>query len=164
MRIHRGVVLVPLAILGILVFSGAEPPPALTVSGEVPKPLSLTVADLAKLPRQTVRARDHGGKESDFEGVQLVEVLKASGVKFGQDLRGPALANYLVVEASDGYRAIFALPELDPEWTDRVVLLADRRDGKPMTAPEGPLRVVVPDEKRHGRWVRMVVTLRVAKS
>jgi DMSO/TMAO reductase YedYZ molybdopterin-dependent catalytic subunit len=133
------------------------------VGGEVPKPLELTADDLAKLPRKTVRDKDPDGKESAYEGVPLVELLQAAGVKFGHDLRGPALATYLVVEASDGYRAVFALPELDPASTDRVVLLADRRDGSPLDARDGPLRVVVPGEKRHSRWVRQVVSLKVGR-
>lgn len=133
----------------------------LRVTGDVSSPLNLSIAEFAKLPRQTVRAKDHAGKEADFDGVALVEVLKRAGVKFGADLRGPALAQYLVVEASDGYRAVFALPELDPASTDRVVLLADRRDGKALSSTEGPLRVVVPSEKRHSRWVRQVKSLKV---
>ena len=145
-----------------------DPPPTsevvLSVGGEVPRPSKLTAPEFAQLPRQTVRAKDHEGKEADFEGVPLVEVLKASGVKFGQDLRGPALATYLIVEAADGYRAVFALPELDPAFSDRVILLADRRDGKPLAGKEGPLRVVVPGEKRHGRWVRQVIALKIRRA
>jgi DMSO/TMAO reductase YedYZ molybdopterin-dependent catalytic subunit len=136
----------------------------LRVEGEVPRPLVLTAAQLAQLPRQTVRATDSGGKEFEFDGIALVELLKAAGVKFGGDLRGPALATYLVVEATDGYRAVFALPELDPECTDRVVLLADRRDGKPLDDEQGPLRVIVPGEKRHSRWVRQVIALRIGRA
>ncbi len=143
------------------------PPPAsavvLSVGGEVPRPLKLTAAEFARLPRQTVRAKDHEGKEADFEGIPLVELLNASGVKFGQDLRGPALASYLVVEAADGYRAAFALPELDPAFSDRVILLADRRDGKPLPGKEGPLRVIVTGEKRHARWVRQVIALKIGR-
>jgi DMSO/TMAO reductase YedYZ molybdopterin-dependent catalytic subunit len=136
----------------------------LGVTGDVPTPLKLTGADLAGMSRKTVRAKDHQGKEAEFEGVPLVEILTAAGLKFGNDLRGPALAKYLVVEASDGYRAVFALPELDPAMTDRVVLLADRRDGKPLAGNEGPLRVVVTGEKRHARWVRQVVSLKVGRA
>ena len=66
------------------------------------------------------------------------------------------MALYLLVEAADGYRVVFALPELDPAFTERVVLLADHRDGQPLTPAEGPLRLVVPDEKRQARWVRQV--------
>src|SRR5262249_10815519 len=98
------------------------------------------------------------------EGVPLFEILKAAGVPFGTDLRGPALASYLVVEASDGYRVVFALPELDPAFTDHIVLLADRRDGKPLEGEEGALRLVVLGEKRHARWVRKVVALRIRRA
>jgi DMSO/TMAO reductase YedYZ molybdopterin-dependent catalytic subunit len=136
----------------------------LKVVGEVPRALTLTADDLAKLPRQTARAKDRDGKEAVFEGVALIEILKSAGVKFGHDLRGPALAAYLVVEASDGYRAVFALPELDPDFHDGQVLLADRRDGRPLNATEGPLRVIVPGEKRHSRWVRQVITLRIGRA
>lgn len=136
----------------------------LSISGEVERPLKLTAVDLAKLPRRTVSAKDHGGKEASFEGVELGEVLKLAGVKFGEALRGKSLALFLVVDARDGYRAVFALPELDHAFTDRVILLADRRDGKPLTESEGPLRIVVPDEKRPARWVRQVISLTIRRA
>jgi len=150
-------------LLGTLAQPSAEPDARLVVAGAVPKPLELTVQDLEKLPRQAVRAREHDGSEVEFEGVPLFEVLKAAGVTFGADLRGPALADYLVVEAADGYRVVFALPELDPASTDRPVILADRRAGRPLEKREGPLRIVMPGEKRHSRWVRQVVALKVAR-
>ena len=108
----------------------AQPRAVVSVKGEVEHPLELTEAEFAKLPRQMVHAKDHDGKEADYEGVAVVELLKAAGVKLGQDLRGKALARYLIVEASDGYRAVFALPEIDPAFSERVILLADRRDKK----------------------------------
>jgi hypothetical protein len=64
----------------------------------------------------------------------------------------------------NGYdRAVLALPELDPALTDRIILLADRRDGKPMGGNAGPLRVIVPGEKRHARWVRQFIGLKVGR-
>jgi hypothetical protein len=142
-----------------------EPTPKviLSVGGDVPRPLKLTTPEFTRLRRQTLRAKDRDGKEAEFEGVLLVAVLKEAGVKFGSDLRGPALANYLVVEAADGYRAVFSLPEVDPDYTDHIILLADRRDGKPLGREEGPLRVVVLGEKRHSRWVRQVIALTVGR-
>jgi DMSO/TMAO reductase YedYZ molybdopterin-dependent catalytic subunit len=137
---------------------------ALHIEVETAAPLQLTESALAKLPRQSLRVKDHDGAEATFEGVPLVEVLKAAGVRFGEELKGPRLASYLVVEAADGYRVVFALPELDPSSTDRVILLADRRDGKPLSAKEGPWRVVVPGEKKFSRWVRQVVRLKVRKA
>lgn len=135
-----------------------------SVLGEVERPLKLTAADLSKLPRRTVSAKDHDGKDTSFEGVELGEVLKLAGVKFGEGLRGKSLALFLVVDAADGYRAVFALPELDHAFTERVVLLADRRDGKALSNAEGPWRIVVPEEKRQGRWVRQVTTLTVRRA
>ncbi len=136
-------------------------PVLLSIGGEVATPVKLTADDLAKLPRRTVQAKDHDGKETSFEGMELGEVLKLAGVKFGEHLRGKELALFLIVDAADGYRAVFALPELDHAFTDRVILLADRRDGKALTEKEGPLRIVVPDEKRQARWVRQVTSLTI---
>jgi hypothetical protein len=138
--------------------------PALRVQGEITAPLRLTIADLAQFPHQSVTAKAHDGKESRYEGVAVFEILKKAGVPTGKELRGKAIALYLVVEASDGYRAVFALPELDPAFTDRVILLADRRDGQPLSSHEGPLQIIVPCEKRHARWVRQVITLRVGRA
>jgi DMSO/TMAO reductase YedYZ molybdopterin-dependent catalytic subunit len=136
---------------------------AIQVVGEVARPLSLSVEALAKLPRQTVRAKGHDGIESSYEGVSLVEVLATAGAPTGKDLRGPAMATYVVVEAADGYRAAFALAELDAAFTDRVILLADHRDGKSLSAMEGPMQIIVPGEKKHARWVKQVIRLKVGR-
>jgi hypothetical protein len=71
---------------------------------------------------------------------------------------------YIVVEAADGYRCVFSVAEVDEKLTGRKVVLVDRRDGKPLDAKEGPLRLVVPDDSRPARWVRQVATIRVAKA
>ncbi len=136
----------------------------LTIDGEVTTPVKLTAGDLAKLPRRLVRAKTHDGKEASFEGFELGEVLRLAGVKFGEHLRGKDLALFLVVGAADGYRAVFALPELDHAFTDRLIILADRRDDKPLTEKEGLLRIVIPDEKREARWVRQVITLTIRRA
>jgi hypothetical protein len=133
------------------------------VTGEVSQTLELKSAEFAKLPRQTLSAKAHDGKESQYEGVSLIALLAKAGVPTGKDLRGPAMSLYVVAEASDGYRATFALAELDSAFTDRVILLADRRDGKPLSAREGPFQMIVPGEKKHARWVRQVIRLKVGR-
>jgi hypothetical protein len=130
----------------------------------VERELKLGPADLSKLQRRSVRAKDHSGTESTFEGVALVDVLQLAGVKFGDGLRGKSLALYLVVEAADGYRAVFALPEIDPAYNDRVVLLADRRDGAKFSDADGPLRIILQGEKRQARWVRQVTALIIKRA
>ena len=114
-------------------------------------PLSWTATEFAKLPRQSVRAKGHDGVESQYQGVSLIEALARAGVPSGKELRGKALSLFVVVEAADGYREVYALAELDPEFTDRVILVADRRDDKPLPAHSGPLQVIVPGEKKHAR-------------
>ena len=69
----------------------------------------------------------------------------------------------VVARAPDGYQVLFSLAEFDQAFSDRVIILADRRDGKPLDKREGPLRIIVPGDKRHARWIRGVDTLEVFK-
>jgi len=134
---------------------------SLKVENEKGKETTLSPEAFAKLPRQTIKVKDQKGNPATYEGVLLAEVLRSAGVTLGKDLRGPLLANFLLVEAGDGYRVVFALPEVDPDMTDKVVLLADRKDGKPLPAGEGPYRIVVPEDKRNMRWVKQVARVSV---
>ena len=109
----------------------------LTVGGEVEKPMRLSAADFAQLPRQTVRAKDHDGREYTFEGVALYEILQRAGMPSGEHLRGKSLATYLLVEAADGYRAVFALPELDPAGQESAAAVEGERCVKADLVPVG---------------------------
>jgi hypothetical protein len=111
-----------------------------------------------------VRVDEHAGAAATYAGVLLRDVMALAGVPLGEQLRGDRLALYVVVEAADGYRVVFALPDLDAAFADRVVLLADRRDEQPLPAAEGPLRLVIPVETRHARWVRQVVALSIRRA
>jgi len=137
----------------------------LRVEGEVPTPVGLTLSDLARMSRTEVRVKDHAGLEVTYSGVSLGDILRAAGLQLDvTTMRNrDALASYVLVEAADGYRAVFALVELDPAESDRVILLADHKDGQLLSASEGPFRVVVPDEKRPARWVRQVRMIRVGR-
>jgi hypothetical protein len=136
----------------------------LQIIGKVGRPLTLHDADLAALPRRRLTVTDEHGNRVTYEGVSVADLLHRAGAPLGKQLRGPQLALYVLVSAADGYRAVFALPEFDPAFTDRVIVLADRRDGHQMAAPDGPFRVIVPDEKRHARWVREVTSLEVKQA
>lgn len=101
------------------------------------------------------------GTSSTFEGVALHRVLEKAGVEFGQTLKGKRMASCLLAEGADGYRVVIALPELDPAFTDKQIVLAFLKDGKPLDDKEGPYRIVIPDEKRMARWVKQLTTLRL---
>ena len=136
----------------------------LVVDGAVEHNLKLSFADLARFPRHSLRATDELGKESLFEGVLVAEILKSAGVKFGKELRGKRLADYVLAETADGYRVVFALPEFDPSFKQTFVLLAVNRDGGPLGESDGQLRLIIPHEKRYARWVRHLVALHVEHS
>lgn len=127
----------------------------LTVTGEIKQPLTVDAALLRSLPRERVEALDHG-KPGTWEGVKLAALLEKAGAPLGDALRGRNLAGYVLVSAADGYRVVFALAEFDAAFGASGAILADTRDGKPLDAHEGPYRIIVPAEKRPGRWVRQV--------
>ena len=140
-------------------------PAELRISGAVSTPLVLTVADLKKMARKTITVvNPHDKKTETYEGVLLEELLHAAGVPHGEELRGPAMATYVIAEAEDGYRVVFSLAELDSGILDSDVMVADTMDGAPMAAKLGPFRLVAPHEKRPARWVRMLKSITVVRA
>jgi hypothetical protein len=150
----------PAVLFALLLQAGPALCQQLTVQIEGRKPTVLTHADIEALPHVKV-STSASGAAATFEGVALEAVLEKAGVEFGASLKGKRLASYLLVEAADGYRVVIALPELDPAFTDKQVVLAFLKDGKPLDEKEGPYRIVMPDEKRMARWVRQVTTLKI---
>lgn len=138
--------------------------PLLTVEGEVVKPLKLSISDLNGFNQTEVTATDHAGQQRVYKGVALFDILKAAGVTLGSQLRGKNLLKYVELRAADGYEVIFSLPEIDPEFTAQTVLLAYEIDGKALPKGEGPLRMVVPSDKKHARWIREITGIRVQYS
>jgi hypothetical protein len=116
------------------------------------------------LPHEAVDVIDHGGAQVRFEGVPAREILKLAGAPMGKEMCGANLALYVVAEAKDGYRVVYSLTEFDNGFTDTTILIADKRDGKSLSDDEGPLRIVVPGEKRQGRWTRQLVALKLGKA
>jgi hypothetical protein len=159
-----------LAVLGVVALavapaavSQSAPADHISVGGEVARPFSVSLDELRALPHKTIQVmNEHDKKQETYEGVPLADLLKQAGVPQGEAVRGPALALYVIAQGSDGYRALFSLAELDASFQDSNVIVADRLDGAPMNASVGPLRLVAPNDKRPGRWVRMLQSITVA--
>jgi DMSO/TMAO reductase YedYZ molybdopterin-dependent catalytic subunit len=145
----------------------AQSPPAraqLSVVGEVQTQLSLTREDLLHMPRKTLKVMNpHDNKAETYEGVLLAELLKRAGVPQGSQLRGAAMATYVQADASDGYRVIFSLAELDADFEDSEVIVADTMNGTPLDDKTGPFRRVAPHDKRPARWIKMLQSLTVVR-
>jgi hypothetical protein len=138
---------------------GASPSsPSVTITSEDGKPTTLDMAGLSKLPQHTVSAEAHGNKVT-CDGVNLSDLLANAGAPQGEALRGKALTLYVRISASDGYRVIYSLAELDPAMHDNVPILTSRCNGAAIDAKDGPFRVVYPGEKRPARWIRQVTSI-----
>lgn len=122
------------------------------------RPLALSANDLKALPRKTVTAfNPHEQKEEKtYQGVAVQELPRRAGVPQNEDLRGSAMATYVLAEAADGYSMIYSLAELDSDFQDSEVIVADSMNGSSLEEKQGPFKMVAPQDKRPARWIRML--------
>jgi hypothetical protein len=151
------------ALCAALVWAQAPAPAQIAVSGDIASPLTLTADDLAKMPRETVTIPDSDGTKVAYEGVALREILKRAGLPAGKELRGKALTTYVLAKAKDGYQVIFTLGEIDAEFGNESIVVADKRDGKSLFGYQGPFRLVCPNDHAGARSVRMLETLEIVR-
>jgi DMSO/TMAO reductase YedYZ molybdopterin-dependent catalytic subunit len=137
--------------------------PTLTIEGDISASLTLAIADLARMPRETVEFAEESGTKATYEGVPIQEVLKKAGIGFGREMRGKALAGYLLAVARGGYEVAFGLGELDAELGGARIVVADKRNGQSLSANQGPIRLVLPQDKAGARSVRMLEKLVIVK-
>lgn len=159
------IILIVLALtFSALAQTSAKTEPLLHIEVDGGKTIDLTEKDLTKFPRREVKAKAHDEKDAIYSGYNLSDILLSAGAKLGKDeMRGKELRAYVLVEAADGYKITFAIAEVAPEFTDKVILLSDTRDAKPLDEKQGKWQIIVPDEKKHGRWVRQVIAIKVKK-
>lgn len=114
------------------------------------------------MPQKTVTVHNpHTNADETYSGVALIDLLASLGVPRGKDLHGKALLDNVVATGSDGYKAVLALAEVDPEFHPGEVLVAEQVDGKPLDAKTGPFRLVVTEDKRPARSVHNLVSIQV---
>lgn len=147
------------ALIGASAALRADPSLQISYAG---KTTAFAAADLAALPHQDVTAFDFHEKQNHvYSGVPVRDLLEKAGVLFGEKLRGKSLRLVVIAHCKDHYDIVFALAEFDDAFNPRTILLVDSADGKPLPDGQGPLRLVVPGDKRPARWARMVSSLEV---
>jgi DMSO/TMAO reductase YedYZ molybdopterin-dependent catalytic subunit len=130
---------------------------AITQTVEQTKTIDLaTVEQLPAVEQHVSFLTGHGTEQATYTGALLWSVLEKAGV-LGSDPR-ERLHHSVAVTGRDGYVAVLALAEIDPELQGKPVLLAYRRDGQPIPSE---LRLVVPGDHRGGRSVRDVVRIEI---
>jgi hypothetical protein len=151
-------------ILAGLALAGAMALPAtaqsLVLKGAEGQSRTLSLTELAAMPHQTVTMTDHGHTRS-YSGVPVSALIALVGAPQGEALHGKAIDDLVVVSAADGYRVVLALAETDPAMRSEQVIVADRAEGAPLDAHEGPLRLIVEGDKRPARSAREVQSIEV---
>jgi len=134
-------------------------PQTFTISGDIPTSLTLGVADLDKLPQQTVSVQEEDGTTTKYSGVLLKAIMEKAGAPVGKSLRGKALASYILVSARDGYQVVFTLAELEPVFANEQILVVDKQNDKPLFGYQGPFRIMCPADKAGARSLRMLKSI-----
>lgn len=161
--------LATVASTGLTAFAQATPATptssdSIAISGEVKTSGSLSVADLQALPNEHLDVTfTASGKPQNhtFTGTPLLGVLDHVGLVTPKGGKNPLLGVYLVVTAKDGYQVVISGGELDPSFGNTPMYLAWEQDGKALAGDDGPIRLVVPDDTKGGRYVNGIVSIDV---
>jgi hypothetical protein len=134
------------------------------VLGEVGAP---GVYDLPSLSPTTTEAASYtaaGKPVSDtYTGVTLWNLLDHAGGVVVSSAKNDILTKYVVATGSDGYKAVFSLGEIDPQFGNQPVLAAyaDTAGQLGPSGADGLARMVVPGDIAGGRYVSDLVSLDV---
>jgi len=121
----------------------------------------LSPADFRSLPHVHLEAdNNHTHATENYSGVLLTTLLQKINAPIGKDLRGKAMTTYIVAIGSDGYAVVLSLAEVDPDFRDAQVIVADAKDNQPL-GKNGPYQLIVPEDKRPARWVHNLVSIRL---
>lgn len=132
-----------------------------SVGGDVGNPFKITKGNFASLKQITIKAKSKDGKEHEYSGVNLYDIITKAESIPGNILRGKSLTKYILVSATDGYQIVIALPEIDPDFTDNTIILANKMDGKDLPDEAGPFRIIVPLDKKQARSIMRVISIDV---
>ncbi|WP_345953682.1 hypothetical protein [Mucilaginibacter sp. PAMB04168] len=133
----------------------------ITISGDSIATFTINKTMFREMKQAVVMAKAHDDKVHRYTGVTVANLLAKAGILLGDTAKRKSIISYIVVTAADNYKAIYSLPEIDPLFANRTILLADKEDKKLLASENGPYQMIVPAEKEHARWVRQVVSIEV---
>jgi hypothetical protein len=123
------------------------------------KTLSLTPADLAALPHETITAINGHTKTSEtYTGVPVAALLVKLGLPFEKPNEHTLLKTYVVAEGSDGYKVLVSTYETLSTIRGTSAIVADTLNGQPLTN-DGAFKLVIPGDTRPQRWVQNLKSL-----
>ncbi len=120
------------------------PASVLFVYGEVPHPTALAYTLLQTLPHvQLSASNDPKNHKESYSGVSLLDVLTRAGFEDSKPL-----SISVVLVSNDGSKKELSPAEIDAALHDALpAIIADRKNGKPLTAQDGPLLFILHQDK-----------------
>jgi hypothetical protein len=109
------------------------------------------------LPQSTLTV---GG--ATYTGVSLWTLLSKASIITHPEIKNDVLREAVVATASDGYKVIISLGEIDPDFGNQPCLIATQQNGADF-ASGGFARLVFPNDVKKGRWVVHLTSLKIAE-
>ncbi|MFJ3306957.1 molybdopterin-dependent oxidoreductase [Streptomyces sp. NPDC086549] len=135
----------------------------LSLSGDLHRPVRLTVPDLLTWPRHEAQVAfecaTSGVQHHRFTGPLLHDVLMDAGPAFDPARRKDRLRFLIAVRGTDGHHALLSWAEIDPDFGRAPVLLAVTLDGTPLDHAGSQL--VLPQDRCGARYISGIETIRV---
>jgi hypothetical protein len=134
------------------------------LQGEVADPGIYNLPDLAPGAIQTATYAAAGTPVTDiYTGISLWNLLDNAGGVTVTSAKNDILGKYVVATGSDGYKAVFSLGEIAPNFGAQPVMVAyaDTAGQLGPNGSDGLARMVVPGDHAGGRYVSDLVSLKV---
>jgi hypothetical protein len=135
-----------------------------TLFGEVGDPGIYNLPSLTPVTNLTATYTAAGTPVTDsYTGITLWDLLTDAGGVTVTSAKNDILSKYVVATGSDGYKAVFSLGEIDPNFGAQPVTIAYADTGGQLgaTGTDGLARMVVPGDLAGGRYVSDLVSLDV---
>jgi len=151
-----GIVSVELRQVGRSTVAASEPG-RVVVNGLLDRPVTLDAASLrerAPIEVTTVATTGHGGQPIPprvYVGPRLYEVLDSAGIRLDPAVNEAFLTKIVVATSADGHAAVIAGAELEPRFMNGDVIVTAEADGA--------LRLMVPFDRKPGRWAKDLVSI-----
>lgn len=103
-----------------------------------------------------------------YTGAGTWALLNSAGLQLDASRKNDVLNRYLLASAPDGYRVVFSLGELNPDFGNKASLVAYSESfggiAGPLPAGDGPYRITAPGDVKGGRYVSGLSQLTVRAS